>query len=483
MAVSIQDSITGLKAKVIGLFSTPADGALLVNPPTDPDDAGFTVLACESDAGDVTGVRRVRTIDVSQDYRMRTGVDSLLFNAKFPGAAIDTGRWFQNATTQTITVANGFLNLNAGLSVATTTHSLVRSYRCFPIYGTFGLWAEAQVQLSQTPVVNNQIEVGLFLAATNAAPTDGVFMRINSSGEGRMVINFAGTETQSSAFTPATYLPPNVTKKVVIGIFSDSVELWIDDVLIVSLAAPAAQGDVTASAMLPFSFRNQNTGACSAAQVLKVGMVNVTLADANAVKLWSHTMSGLGGMGYEGQAGGTLGSTALYTNSLAAGSGVAATNTTAALGSGLGGQFSLLPSLAVPTDGIISSYQVPAGTAALPGKCLYIRGVKVQGVVTTVLAGGPVIGAFSVAYGHTSVSLATTEAAGAKAPRRIPIGIQVYAANAAVGARDDRELFLDLETPICVQPGEFFQVVMKNLGTVTTTGVITFLIHVDAYWE
>lgn len=483
MAVSIQDSITGLKAKVIGLFSTPADGALLVNPPTDPGDAGFTVLACESDAGNVTGVRRVRAIDVSQDYRMRTGVDSLLFNAKFPGAAIDTGRWFQNATTQTITVANGFLSLNAGLSVATTTHSLVRSYRCFPIYGTFGLWAEAQVQLSQTPVVNNQIEVGLFLAATNAAPTDGVFMRINSSGEGRMVINFAGTETQSAAFTPNTYLPPNVTKKVVIGIFSDSVELWIDDVLIVSLAAPAAQGDVTASAMLPFSFRNQNTGACPAAQVLKVGMVNVTLADANTAKLWSHTMSGLGGMGYEGQAGGTLGSTALYTNSLAAGSGVAATNTTAALGSGLGGQFSLLPSLTVPTDGIISSYQVPAGTAALPGKCLYIRGVKVQGVVTTVLAGGPVIGAFSVAYGHTSVSLATNEAAGTKAPRRIPIGIQVYAANAAVGARDDRELFLDLETPICVQPGEFFQVVMKNLGTVTTTGVITFLIHVDAYWE
>ena len=483
MAVSIQDSITGLKAKVIGLFSTPADGALLVNPPTDPGDAGFTVLACESDAGNVTGVRRVRAIDVSQDYRMRTGVDSLLFNAKFPGAAIDTGRWFQNATTQTITVANGFVNLNAGLSVATATHSQIRTYRCFPIYGTFGIWGETQIQLTQLPVVNNQNEVGFFLAATNAAPTDGVFMRVNSSGEGRLVINFAGTENQSPSFNVGTYLPPNTTHKLVIGIFSDSVELWIDDTLIVGLVSPAAQGDVTASAMLPFAARNVNTGACAAAQVIKLGMVNVTLADANTAKLWSHTMSGMGGMGYEGQAGGVMGSTALYTNSLAAGSGVAATNTTAALGSGLGGQFSLLPSLTVPTDGIISSYQVPAGTAALPGKCLYIRGVKVQGVVTTVLAGGPVIGAFSVAYGHTSVSLATTEAAGTKAPRRIPIGIQVYAANAAVGARDDRELFLDLETPICVQPGEFFQVVMKNLGTVTTTGVITFLIHVDAYWE
>lgn len=197
-------------------------------------------------------------------------------------------------------------------------------------------------------------------------------MRINSSGEGRMVINFAGTETQSSAFTPATYLPPTLQRKVCSRNILRQRQLWIDDVLIVSLAAPAAQGGVTASAMLPFSFRNQNTGACSAAQVLKVGMVNVTLADANTAKLWSHTMSGLGGMGYEGQAGGTAGSTAAYTNSLAAGSGVAATNTTAALGSGLGGQFSLLPSLTVPTDGIISSYQVPAGTAALPeSACIF----------------------------------------------------------------------------------------------------------------
>lgn len=483
MSVSIFDRISSLAAKVLPLNSTPANGALLVNPPLDHDDAGFSILACESDSGDVTGERRVRACDISQDYRIRTGVDSLLFNAKFPGAALDTGRWFQNATTQTITVANGFANLNAGLSVATPTHSQIRTYRCFPIYGTFGLWAEAQVQLSQLPVVNNQVEIGLFLAATNAAPTDGVFMRINSSGEGRLVINFAGTETQSAAFTPSTYLPPNTTKKFVIGIFSDSVELWIDDVLIVSLAAPAAQGDVTASAMLPFSIRNVNTGVCAAAQVIKVGMINVTLADANTAKLWSHTMSGMGGMGYEGQAGGTLGSTALYTNSLAAGTGIAATNTTAALGSGLGGQFALLPTLTVPTDGIISSYQVPAGTAALPGKCLYVRGVKVQAVVTTLLAGGPVIGAFSVAYGHTSVALNTAEGVGTKAPRRIPIGIQVFAANAAVGARDDRELFLDLETPICVQPGEFFQVVMKNLGAVTTAGVITFLIHVDAYWE
>jgi hypothetical protein len=55
-------------------------------------------------------------------------------------------------------------------------------------------------------------------------------------------------------------------------------------------------------------------------------------------------------MSYQGQTGQTLGSTALYTNSQAAGAGAAMTNTTAALGSGLGGQFAALPTLAISTD-------------------------------------------------------------------------------------------------------------------------------------
>lgn len=83
-------------------------------------------------------------------------------------------------------------------------------------------------------------------------------------------------------------------------------------------------------------------------------------------KAWAHVMAGAGGMSYQGQTGQTLGSTALYTNSLAAGAGAVMTNTTAALGSGLGGQFSALPTLAVGTDGIVSSYQVPVGTSAAP---------------------------------------------------------------------------------------------------------------------
>lgn len=445
--------------------------------------AGFVSVAGETDAGSITTSRLIRAFDVTGDYRLRAGLDSLLFNAKFPGTALDTGRWSQILSTMTATVAAGFANLNAGSSLASGAYAQIKTYRHFPIYGTFGVWGECSIQFSRLPVTNNICEVGFFLAATNAAPTDGVYMRYTSTGNAVFVINFAGTETVSSPFSVTTLLAAGTTHKLVIGVFDHDAELWIDDVLISTVTLPGSGSDITASANLPFAIRTVNSGATSIAQIVKIGFVNVTMADANTSKLWPHVLAGIGGMAYEGQAGGTLGSTALYTNSLAAGAGVAATNTTAALGSGLGGQFSLQPTLTAGTDGIISSYQVPAGTNALPGRGMYITGVKITGVVTTALTGGPVIGLWSLAYGHTAVSLATADGAGTKAPRRIPLGIQTYAATAAVGVRDDREIAVKFDTPVFVQPGEFIQTVFKNVGTVTTAGVITFMIQFDGYWE
>ena len=134
-------------------------------------------------------------------------------------------------------------------------------------------------------------------------------------------------------------------------------------------------------------------------------------------------------------------------------------------------------------DGILCSYQVPLGTSTLPGKSLYITGVALDGVVTTILAGGPVIYVASIAFGHTNVSLATTESATAKAPRRLSLGMQSYAATAAVGVQGIRLQDDYTCAPIVVQPGEFFQVVLRNVGTVTTTGVITFAVGITGYWE
>jgi hypothetical protein len=78
--------------------------------------------------------------------------------------------------------------------------------------------------------------------------------------------------------------------------------------------------------------------------------------------------------------------------------------------------------------------------------------------------------------------LATTESATTKAPRRLPLGLKTFATNAAAGTLGQR-IDIDLATPIPVYPGEFVQLVAKNIGTVTTTGAITFLVSFGGYWE
>jgi hypothetical protein len=200
----------------------------------------------------------------------------------------------------------------------------------------------------------------------------------------------------------------------------------------------------------------------------------------------------LGGLAaYYGSEGGTIGTTALYSNSLAIGAGAVLVNATAAAGFvGFGGQFSVLPTLAVPTDGILSSYQNPAGTVTQPPRSIVIRGVKITGVVTVVLAGNatPVIYVMSLAYGHTSTtSLAQAETgsfatATTKAPVRVPIGVMQFGAAAALGTKDSCEMRFD-GAPIVVNPAEFVCIAAKNVGVVTTTGVVTFLVTYDAYLE
>lgn len=476
MGVPIKSGSSGNEADV------NANKQLQVNLPTTEVQGGFTTVAAENDAGTVTGNRLTRSIEVSPDFRLRTGTDNMVFNELFPSAAINTTLWTAPVTTMTITSASGFATLNAGLSVASGAVARLTTYRHFPCYKTYTTYFEAEVQFSQIPVTNNVCEWGAFISTSTTAPTDGVFFRLNAGGEFRAVVNNNGTETQSGTLVFNDLVGVNETHAYLIYVISNEAYFWIDNILVAKITIPPGQGSTAQSMNLPLSFRNYNTAATSIAQVMKVAMVNVSFGDQGMAKPWSHVIAGSGGHASQGQTGQTLGTTALYTNNLAAGAGAAMTNTTAALGSGLGGQFSALPTLAAGTDGIVSSYQVPLGTSILPGKSLYITRINISSVVTTVLAGGPVIYAYSLAYGHTAVSLATTETVTTKAPRRLPLGLQTFTANAAVGTQPNI-IDIDLATPIVIQPGEFIQLVAKNLGTVTTAGVITFIVGFGGYWE
>lgn len=464
------------------LASVDSNNNLKVNTPSSAITSGFVSIVAENDPGTITGSRFMLTPEVSSDYRLRVGTDSIGFNDSFPGAAINSTLWTAPVTTMTITSSGGYANLNAGASLASGAAARLQTYRHFPIYKSYTTYFDCDVSFTSLPVANNVCEWGAFLSTGTAAPTDGVFFRINAAGEFRCVVNNNGTEQQSDTLDFSSLVGINANKTFLIYVLSDKALFWIDDVLVATIHTSTAQGTVTQSQNIPFAFRNYNSNATSSAQVMKVAMVNVTFADQNGNKQWPHIIAGSGGHLSQGQTSGTLGTTALYSNSLPAGVGAAATNTAASLGSGLGGQFSVQPTLTVGTDGIISSYQVPLGTASVPGRSLYITRVTFDAGVTTTLVGGPVLYAYSLAYGHTSVSLATTEGATSKAPRRLPLGMQTFVAAAAAGVIGNT-IDIDLATPIVVQPGEFVQLVAKNLGTVTSAGVITFIISFGGYWE
>ena len=481
---------------VIGELNGDANGNALLNlPRTTPagaligggtEEAGFATMLSESDSGRITGVRRVFAPEVTGNYRTRVGMDTTMFNEYFPGTVLNSSLWTSPVTTSTVTVTNGFLNLNAAGSLASGAVARVSSYRHFPIYTSYSTSPSIQFQFSAPPVANMVQEWGFAIASGTSTPTEGLFLRISATGILTAVLNNNGSEVNSTPFDFTEFIGVGIGRTLNVYGDTNEVVFWIDNECVATIARPNSAGSITQSQQLPLMFRSYNTATVTGtAQIMKIGGVNVSLSEMNQTKAWSHVMAGSGGMSYQGQTGQTLGSTALYANNQAPTAGAAMTNTTAALGSGLGGQFSALPTLALNTDGIICSFQVPLGTSAAPGKTLYISGVSVQGNVTTALAGNatPVNYAYSLAFGHNNVSLATTTTATSKAPVRKILGYETFAAAAPVatlGQKVDKDFD---RAPVVVQPGEFIQVVAKNIGAVTTTGVITFLVDIEGYWE
>jgi hypothetical protein len=115
-----------------------------------------------------------------------------------------------------------------------------------------------------------------------------------------------------------------------------------------------------------------------------------------------------------------------------------------------------------------------------------VRGVFLNSYVQTVVVGGPYIAEWFLAFGHTNVSLATTEAAAAKAPRRIVLPfVQAVTAAQAVGTLVSQNgTFCDFgDAPIFVNPGEFIQLCTRHIGTPGSTGTVVHRVTYVYGWE
>ena len=467
----------------------------LANALTEPTDVGAVRMFSEVDPGLIQALPTILSPETSEDFQLRVSPNSILGLFQFNAAAQDTGLSTAVATTMTLGYG-GQLQTNASSITTLNSGVLWQSKQHFPVFGASETYAYLKLRWSGTWAVTNttmEVALGLKNLTTPFALLDGVAVRANNTGVFG-VSNVNGTEQTTStwqlpsgggAFVPTM----GVAYDVIVYSSSRSVTFWIDYqdgnsfqiVGDIALSASTRRPMYGGSAPLSVSHAIGGTAASGviSMNVLEAVVTNDGLNNTRSEPMTAALLTG----GHQGQSGQTMGSTSNYTNSLAPGAGAVMTNTTAALGTGMGGQFSALPTLAVNTDGIVCSYQNPLGTVAITGKQLAITGYSIKGVVTTVLVGNatPVTYIMSLCYGHTNVSLATTEAANAKAPRREVLGVMTFAAAAAVGSVSET-ISIKFDRPIPVFPGEFVAIAAKNVGAVTTTGVVTFLVTPDWGW-
>lgn len=486
-----------MSVKVAGngnvIAEVDADRQLLIKQNVDPLKSGSVTMFCENDDGAILGSRKLLSPEVSGDFRQRSGVDTLMDSEVFAYASQNTSKHFYRLTTMTMDLNAGSLRTNA-LGVNTTAIATAfNTNKYFPMINAAPTYFETIAALSQIPGANTIIDFGGFIpgAANPYAPADGAFFRYTSAGLFG-VINNNGAETTVG---PLTFTPSlNTAYHYIVTVDQNHCEFWIDDQLYGEIVTPNNLGGPILSGSVPWAVRHAHVGgAAGVIMNFRVFAYGVSLGDYATTKPWACQIAGMGGNASQGQSGETQGSTAIFpANSVAVATTVPTNTTNTAVG--LGGRTQVALIASATTDLILFAYQVPAGTAAIPGKSLYIKRIKITGLVTTALvaptAGIPAL-SFDLGYGSTAVTLATTEsgsfAATTKKARLVPLGFMEFSANvqtvtAPVAGSIGDDIDFDFESPIVVNPGEWVHVIMRcvNAGA---GGLVSIGAAFNAYRE
>ena len=467
-----------------GSPNVDANYNLNVNLPTTNSQAGFVSPTYLQDAGAITGSKLFRNPEVSYDSRIAVGTDTLSALYNFTATAQNTGDFKYVSSTMTCTQSSGFLNLNAISSNASGNYTYMQGWKYFSQLGPGDIKVEFTGAVSAAVPANQILEAGLFIGTAGVAPADGVFFRLTDAGL-RGYVSYSGTETPTGVI--AASITPNIVAKFKIIIGQRQVSFWVDDVLGGIINTPSGNPTPYAWLNLPICMMMRNSGVVTGGYITRIGTINVSQLDLAVNKPWPMQKS-LQGDAYQGQDGDTMGPSCILTNAATAAAAALVNATAAAQFTGLGGLAQVLPTLTAGTDGILFSYLNPVGSVTQPPKTLIVTGVHISSGVTTVLTGGPLVLAYSVAYGSSSVTLATASETASftsgtvKLHRRVPLGIQNYVAAAAVGVGAP-DVIRGFYSPIVVHPGEYFNIVCRNLGTVTTLGAVAIMATVDHFYE
>lgn len=480
-----------------GKANVDAGYNLNVTLPTDDARTGKARIMSENDAGTITGTAYLKSPETSSDYRLRVGVDSVMFEDAFNASAQNTKTWAY--TFATLTAAQpgaGTVNFSAVQGTTSAHGAFMRTYQYFQLVNTAPLAVEFIGGQFNAALVANEVwlaGLGLPTAATTR-PTDGVWFRLTTAGlEG--VLAYSGTETSTGVLLAFGSIVVGDMGKYVIIVGEREVEFWVDDVFLGEIDIPTGNGTPFQGAAQPVFMMKYNTGAVANTNTMRVAKVGVTLMDVDANKSAADRAATQGRSANIAQNGSTMGNTAgNVANNVAVPTTAAIANATVgATFVGLGGYFvatAQATNVAAAGNMIMCSYQNPAPTINLTGRNLIITGCRISCVNTgAAVATTPTTLVWSLQYGQTAAALSTTETnsfatATTHAPIAKMLGVMSAAVGAAVGAPYDRVIDTVFSTPVVVRPGEFVAFAVRfRIGTATASQEVTALIDVDGYWE
>jgi hypothetical protein len=483
-----------LLSTVAGELQKDANNYAMVNAPLVAEHAGFAVGLSEVDTGEcVAGnARTIYSPEATDDYRLRVGMDTILFSMNFEGTAVARDRWQQNDSTMTCSQSTGFFTLNSGNSITVSQATNIRTYRTFPLFGSFTTYFEAWIREANIAATNVTSEWGFGYAATTVAQmTDGVIFRRVSGGQLRAVVissaTGAGVDVQAVDID-TTNVPnrdgtgtfdPTQVQHYVITVHHDESVFWINDCIVARIKTNSAYGSPTNSSHQPVFFRINNTGAVvGGARTLAVGAVSVSQGEMNTSRPWGHTMCLGGGGAYQVQPGSTSGPTVTrgtgalgWPNSGTARAAGTWTATTAPATNSLGGlwQSPAISTLTADADYPVFSFANPAGTATLPGKTLVITGIKWgKTIALTAAASNNCSLNFIVGVGGTSSASTQTEAAAVVAARGVVLDSIPFKSSAAIHDFVEGGEMSFGDAPLVVPPGCFVTFVVRINGTVAS---------------
>lgn len=496
--INIKDPTTG----TAGVGGATPDRLKVIsgtNAASTPSDIGGGRNFSENDAGFIGGTASLVSPEVDVDYRVRVSQDLVLDDEVFNYTAQNTGKHTYSTTNLINAWTAGQLTTNSTSITTTTSGSVFNTYAYFPTPGTQTLSGDFELGFSAQPQTNSFVEWGLGIpGAATVAPTDGVFFRLSSAGLSG-IASFNGAEATTGVFPlsggTGTWVYTNAKRyQFILYIGGVVAEFWVNDgtgaVKLGTIPMPAAQSRMLLATGVQCFLKHRITGG-AAGGILQstLGAYSVRLGGSNLASTVSTQSNRILGS-YQGVSGGTLGTLSRFgtitTGNEANVTAAVPTTTTAALGSGLGGTFWETLSLAVNTDGIIMSYQVPAGTVLIQGRRLVLWGMYLTSYIQTVIVGGPIVVEWFLAFGHTTVSLGTAEAATTKAPRRITLPFtQVITTTQAVSTIvAQAQTFVAFgDAPVFVNPGEFIQLCKRHLGTLVTSGTVVHRVTPVYGWE